>query len=313
MSKGFWPGCAFIMMLLFHSCTDTGRQRGNEKVFAGRLSVVADVGLEKIMRQQAEVFRNLYDSVEVAESYADEATMMEQFRRGEVNVMLLTRKLTEAERKRMIEQDTLYVRELEVAYDAIVMIGGKGMDDSNMDTALLKSYVSHPTASSPLLVFDSRNSSISSYILRRAEGMKDGGSPKRMFAVASAEEVIDYVAQQPNSIGFIPYQYISDETDRRRAELLKRVKILSLRAQSEEGKAIRASANQSDIAMGYYPLTRPVNVVIRYGHQDNPEWWFMSFLYREKGAKVFLKAGFVPARIPQREINVNTGEIPVIK
>lgn len=117
-------------------------------------------------------------------------------------------------------------------------------------------------------------------------GYKEKISPN-VFAVQSVSEVIEYVSQNKNAIGFIPFNAVSDTDDGRVKKILENVKILSLRAKSKDGETLRVSANQSDIAAGDYPLIRTVNAVTRYTYEDNLELLLVGFLSREKGAKIF--------------------------
>lgn len=316
MIRGIWFLSTCIWFSFLASCggdRSSGSANNFKKVYTGRLNIVADAGLESIIRQQAAVFASRYDSLSVQTEFKDEASMFDDFRKGTADVLILTRALSEAEKQRLKKEDTIYIRELEIARDAIALIGNKAFDDARLDSILLKRYFNglKPEANDPVLVFDNKNASIVKHLFKWAGS--EGKAPANVYAAATTEDVVNYVEQQPNSIGFIPYGYVSDEDEAGMQTLTKRVKILSLRSQNEEGKAIRVSANQSDIATGEYPLTRSVNAVIRYGHLDNPEWLFMNFLFREKGAKVFLKAGFVPAKMPERDIIVNTGEMPITK
>jgi phosphate transport system substrate-binding protein len=169
----------------------------------------------------------------------------------------------------------------------------------------LKSYFNPnaDTSKSLRMVFDGQNSSTVAYVLSTL-GYKDKVSPN-VYAMHSVDEVIDYIEKNDMAIGFVPFSFVSDTDDDRVKKALKRIKILSLRTIDKEGEEIEVSANQSDIALGAYPLIRQINVVSRFSYSDNLQWLFMNFLYKERGARIFLKDGLIPARMPPREINVN--------
>ena len=52
-----------------------------------------------------------------------------------------------------------------------------------------------------------------------------------------------------------------------------------------------------------------MNAVTRYTYEDNLELLLVGFLSREKGAKIFLKAGLIPVKMPERTIVVNESEV----
>jgi phosphate transport system substrate-binding protein len=314
MNRGFSKYSFLFLAVVLFSCADkksslpehySTRYDG----YRGQFTVACDAGLEPIIRQQKEVFEFIYDSVQLNIRYEAEKEMFDDFRSKKATVMLLAHPLTEAEINNLKTRDTIYIKELPVAYDAVALIGNPAFDDSKLDTDLLKKYFSPQSslASAPRLVFDNQHSSLVRFVLDYL-GYKEKLSPN-VFALQSGKEVIDYVAENKNAIGLIPFNLISDTDDERIKEVRKRIKILSLRAKTKDGEIIRVSANQSDILTGDYPLIRTVDVVTRFTHEDNLESLFMSFLTREKGSKIFLKAGLIPIKMQERDIIVNEGEL----
>lgn len=276
--------------------------------YKGIVNIAVDAGLEPIIKQQVEVFEYAYDSVDVVPLYVNEKEAIAAFKSRKTSLLILSRNLDKAERKEWEEKDTLFIRDMEVAYDAVALVGNKKYNDAQLNMAQLKSYFGNTAGSGPKLVFDDKNSSCVSEVLK-ALGHNAETVSENVYALHSAQEVIDYVAKEENAIGFIPFGFVSDEDDDRVKTLLDRVKILSLRVKDKDGKEIRVSANQSDIAVGLYPLRRTITAMERFTYEDNKEWRLANFMYQERGAKIFLKAGLVPAKMPNREIIVNTGPL----
>ena len=277
---------------------------GKTKMYSGELSVAVDRTLQPILQQEAEVFQFLYDSVQINTTYGNEQEILAQFSEGKAGVLVLARELTAAEKAMLKEKDTIYTLEMKVAYDAVALVANNSFNDEKLDVAALAGYFSSKNKSSTKLVFESTRSSCVDYVLNTL-GYREKVS-SNVYALKTVEEVIAYVEQNKDAIGFVPYSFLSDTDDERVKQVLKRIKILSLRTQNEKGEQETVSANQSDIASGTYPLIRTVNTVTRYTHTDNLERLFVNFLYKEKGAKIFLKAGLIPLKMPEREINVNT-------
>ncbi len=306
-----WSICFFLIL---SSCaqkkaTDETKEQGKYRVYKGELNIAVDATLEPIIRQQEEVFDYVYDSVQTNFSYRNEKEMFEDFKSKKATVLLLSRELEKSEINDLKNLDTIYIRQLPVAYDAVALIGNRSFDDKYLDMESLKRYFdpNNSSPSTPKLVFENQYSSTVRFVLN-ALGYKEKVSPN-VFAVQSAAEVIEYVSKNKNTIGFIPFNMVSDGDDDRVKKTLENIKILSLRAKSKEGETIRVSANQSDIAAGDYPLIRTVNTVTRYTYEDNLELLLVGFLSREKGAKIFLKAGLIPVKMPEREIIVNESEV----
>lgn len=282
--------------------------RSKEKVYKGELTLLCDVGLEPIIKQQVEVFEYLYDSVKINTRYVSEEEALSQFTKQKKGVVILSREVEKAERESFKKKDTLHLREMPVAYDAVALIGNNAYNDNALTIDELKSYFDpNSKRKNKRMVFDNQNSSTVNYIVGKL-GYKDKVSGN-VFALKTVEEVIAYVEQNTEAIGFIPYSFISDTDDDKVKTTLKRIKILSLQTLNTKGVKVAVSANQSDISDGSYPLIRKLNVISKFTYADDLEWLFMNFLYKEKGAKIFLKAGLIPVRTPEREITVNTGEM----
>jgi phosphate transport system substrate-binding protein len=281
-------------------------QAGRNKVYKGELNVMADAGLESVLKQEQEVFEFIYDSTKLNISYGTEADMMSAFRTKKASTVVFTRELDAKEKEALKINDTIYVRELTVAYDAVALIANKAYNDSRLDMAALKTYFDPAgnKSTSAQLVFAGQGASAVNYVLGKL-GYKEKISAN-VYALKSVEEVIDYVEKNNTAIGFVPFNAISDTDDERVKAIMKRIKVLSLRAKDENGQDRKVSANQSDIAEGIYPLTRSINAISRFTYEDNLDWLFVNFMYKERGAKIFLKAGLIPAKMPEREIKVNT-------
>jgi phosphate transport system substrate-binding protein len=277
---------------------------GKNKIYKGELTVSVDETLQTVLKQEAEVFQFLYDSIQLNTTYGNESELLSRFRNGKADVLVLARELKESEKQALKEQDTIYTLEMRVAYDAVALIGNAGFNDNDLDIAFLKSLFDVKNKNGYKLVFESNHSSCVDYVLNTL-GYKEKVSGN-VYGLKSPDEVIAYVEQNKDAIGFIPYSFLSDTDDERVKGILKRIKILSLRVQNSKGEVEKVSANQSDIASGTYPLIRTVNTITRFTHSDNLERLFVNFLYKEKGARIFLKAGLIPANMPEREINVNT-------
>ncbi len=281
---------------------------GKDKIYKGELLVLCDGGLEPILKQQVDVFEFVYDSVNVDIAYRTEGDVLQEFRKRKSGVAVLSRAMDKAEKDDFIKRDTLHIREMPVAYDAVAMIGNVKFDDSKLTLDGLKGLFDPRNIDSKTrMVFEDKNSSTVNYVLGKLGYTNKVSS--NVNALNSVDEVIAYVEKNTEAIGFIPYSFISDADDEKVQAVLKRIKILSLHTVNKEGEKVRVSANQSDIADGSYPLIRTINVMSRFTYSDDLEWLFMNFLYKEKGARIFLKAGLIPIRAPEREINVNTGDM----
>jgi len=303
-----------LVSCFFASCSQRAPEKSgkgdasNEQVVDStgtRLNVDADPGIEHVLNYEKHIFEFQNDSLRVNISYKNEAEMLEDFRTGKADVLVMARELDTVEKESLISRDTIYVRELQVAYDAVALVGNKAFNDADLDMEKLKNAF-NPAANDPAsyqMVFDDQQSSVVKFMLRKL-GYKEKVS-SHVYALKSPAEVIEYVKKDKNAIGFVPFNFISDFADSGTMRIFDSVKILSLRSKDEDGNSIRVSANQVDIVTGHYPLRRNICTVMRYNYK-HLDWQFVNFLYKERGARIFMKDGLIPAHIPALDIEVNT-------
>jgi len=276
-----------------------------EKTYKGHLHIVIDESLKPVMTQQVDLFTYYFDSVTVATEYLPEAEVMNKLRSKSADVAVFARILTENEKSVFKSKDTLYVRELCVAYDAIAMItaaDNKFQLDSTTISRVLSGADSRYT-----FLFEESNSSVTKWIVTKYGNIN---SPvKNVYNTNGIENMLKYLQANKKSVGFIPYNLIADEDQSVGSNLLNGLKLVAMPSALDTLDDGFVTASQGDIAEGIYPLTRQINAVMQYGHKDDLPWLFLNFLYKQKAAKVFLKAGLIPALIPEREIKVNTEEL----
>lgn len=305
---------AAVFALHVNSCHTSGEKRkdnqvtlvenGKIKGYAGNLIAGVDESIADIARLQAEVFEYEYESVNLTLKEYNSNELLSSFRKHETTIILTTRQLSDNERDEIKRMDSILVREVIIAYDAIAMIVHKDYQGETPDSAALRSYfTANKSSGSPALVFDNEKSGSAAFILDKFK-IKENTSGN-IYALKNTDEVIGYIQSNKNAIGFVPYNVISDMDDPSVQKTLEQVKVLGIKTLNEKGEPVIATANQSDIAAGYYLLKRTIIALMPFRYSDSLEWLWVSFLSKEKGARIFLKAGFVPYKIPEREIIVN--------
>src|SRR6185436_7266847 len=97
-------------------------------------------GLEPVLKQQLEIFEFAHDSVKISVQYKTDKEMLDDLRQRKAQVLVTTRMLEEAEKEALKEKDTVYIREITVAHDAVALIGNRKFDDKALDVEQLKTY-----------------------------------------------------------------------------------------------------------------------------------------------------------------------------
>ena len=138
--------------------------------------------------------------------------------------------------------------------------------------------------------------------------------PKNSFEVKTCDAIIDYVAKNQNAIGIIGVNWISDDNDSVSNKFLDKVTVMELNSKTSFNKSADDfyKPYQAYIATKAYPLKREMYAITREPRAGLATG-FASFLASEKGQRIFLRSGLVPATMPVRLVEVTNRDIKIEK
>jgi phosphate transport system substrate-binding protein len=123
-------------------------------------------------------------------------------------------------------------------------------------------------------------------------------------ALNNNRDVIDFVAKTPNALGIIGVNWISNQRDTTCMGFLDKIKVIAVSKEDVATEANSFQPYQAYLANGQYAFTRNVYVILadpRIGLTSG----FTSFLTSDRGQRIILKSGILPATQPVRIIQVN--------
>ena len=278
---------------------------------SGFISISADESFRRIVQQEIDVFESIYTMAGIDPIYASEVDAINLLLKDSVRLIVSTRRLTDAE-KAGLEEKKFFPKEFKVASDAIALIVNRQNPDSIISLKdLSRILTGEVTEWSELypgsklgklqLVFDNPNSSTVRYAIDSiCRGRPLAGS---LHAQKSNAEVIDFVSQSPSAIGVIGVSWVGSESDSTNLSFSDRVTVMAV---SREEKATEQNSYkpfQAYMALGDYPLMRDVYVILtdpRSGLASG----FSTFLASDRGQRIILRAGLMPATQNVRIVNV---------
>jgi phosphate transport system substrate-binding protein len=227
-----------------------------------------------------------------------------------VRIIVINRNLT-ADEDKILRSQKIIPKVTKIAYDAIAFIINK----DNADTVLQYEQIAdifsgkitnwnQINKSSKLgeiaMVFDNNKSGNPRYFKEKFKMSNE--FPKTCYAVNSNEEVINFVEKNKNAIGIVSVNWISDTQDTVSHRFLSKIKVAGVSDEDfSEGPFMKPY--QGYIAEGSYPFIRDVYVINRE-YFSGLGTGFAQFIAGEKGQRIFLKSGLVPATMPIRLVEV---------
>lgn len=287
----------------FLSCSDKGKDgKQIDTPTSGYIKIAVDESLRPLIEAEIDVFESIYAQADIEPVYMSEENAIQALLQDSVRLAIVTRKLVENEKQRILVEN-ITPRELDIATGAAALIVNKANADTLLRMSQLKEIVTgsitdwkqiNPKSPSlPLVVvFDKPASGMARFLMDSVAQVKT--LPSNFFAVNTNEEVINYVTKTPNAIGIIGVEWISDHDDSTANRFLSTVKVMGLARDEKHFKPFQAY-----IATHDYPLTRKTTVISREARAGLGNG-FIAFLMSEKGQRIVLKAGLVPATMPIR-------------
>lgn len=302
----------FGVTALLLACNN-GVQKHSDTSTSGNITVTVDESLKPIIEAEREVFEALYPNAKLNMVYTNEYDAIQQVMKDSARIAIVSRNLL-PEEKEPFDKRKINPRNIVIGYDAIGII----MNRSRQDTILTMDQVANilngtyktwkdlgkNNNTDPLrVVFDNGKSGAVRHL--RDSLLKGGELAKHCYAVNSNPEVISQVEADKNAIGIIGVSWISDKDDTTSNNFVKKIRVVSLVPKDPQtAEAPVMKPYQAYIALKQYPLYRSITIINpegRYGLGTG----FASFINSDKGQRIILKSGLVPANAPVRIIQLN--------
>ncbi|MBT1704941.1 PstS family phosphate ABC transporter substrate-binding protein [Chryseosolibacter indicus] len=296
---------AVILFLFFISCRDTDKNgRLLDTPTTGSIKISADESLRPLIETEVETFNSIYTKAKVEVLYLPEIEAMEELMKDSVRLAIVTRHLVPEERA-YFKEKRITPDEVDIALSGAAIIVNPERKDTLISMAQLKQILSGTvsnwnqlgsrTNAGIEIVFDNPKSGLVRYL--KDSIAKVDKLPANCYAVENNEAVVDYVSKNPNALGLIGVEWISDDPTTN--TFLKKVKVVGV-----SGDSTHFQPYQAYMALKHYPLMRTITVINRET-RTGLGTGFSSFLASERGQRIILKTGLVPKTMPVRIIEVN--------
>lgn len=297
--KGFAFFSVTIISLMLISCKNEG-STGQQSYTSGRENILVDESFAPILEDVEYIFESTYSDASLRLIMKSENELLNLFLSDTAQVAVLSRLLSKEE-SRYFESRNIKIRVNRFAVDGIALITHKSSKDSTANVSDIISRLQGKDSPIRNLVFDNANSSTIRYFKELA-GINDI-PVEGIYALKSNSEVVKYVNDNPGSVGVVGVNWMVQPPVELEG-IVENLKILGVRnLVGKPGSDAYYKPNQSDIALGLYPLTRSLYIINCEGGAGLGTG-FASFLAGERGQRIVLKSGLLPDSIPSREINI---------
>ncbi len=309
----YLPDRAVVLMILLLSvvvsCRPGGTKKLNETPTRGNIRIMADESFEPLVDTEVKTFTSLYQNATIKADFKAEVDLINDFMNDSVKVIVTSKKLTEDQIQYL--RDTLIVaRTTSFAWDALALITNRDNKDTLLRYSnirdIFKGRIKNWKDINPgsdrneiSVIFDNTKSGNIRYFKELFE--IDSTLGENFFAVNSNAEVVDFVSRNPDALGIISVNWISDKDDSLSMSFSKRVNIIAVSQELYDGYYYRPY--QGFIYDKSYPFVREIFFISRETFTGLGSG-FIQFATAEQGQKIVLKSGLVPAMMPIRLVQI---------
>ena len=274
---------------------------------AGSITISVDESLRPLIDAEVAAFEGIYRNAHIRVIYTSEGEAIDALLNDSARLSIVTRRLVASEENLLMDQK-IVSKQLTMATDGIALIVNRQNPDTLIQLQDLKKILlgdikawnapDKNSATLPLeVVFDQPNSGIIRYLKDSLITLET--LPDNCFALKGNSAVVEYVSKNPQAMGLIDVSWISDSDDSTANSFLGSIRVMGISRDS-----VFYQPYQAYIAQGQYPLRRDVVMISREARAGLASG-FMAFVASDKGQRIVLKSGLVPATMPIRIIEVN--------
>jgi phosphate transport system substrate-binding protein len=281
--------------------------------------VAIDETLQPVMEAELKAFRELYPKFAIQVLFTNEREAIRLFLADSAQVALIPRPLSSQEKDWFRAKIKFTPKETPFATDAVLLIVHPANPDSQLSLSqirsILKGEVRDWKALNPKreksgeiqVVFDNNHSSLLRYM--QDSLLRGDTLASNVFAARSNPQVIEYIQNNPNAIGVIGYNWLSDKKDSTVQNYLSKTRMVGI---GEEGKeAVKLDEYiMYKISQQKYPLLRKFYFWNREGKMG-PATAFVSYAAGKDGQLIAFKADLLPANEVIRLVEVKESKVKV--
>jgi len=300
----------FGLLVILTSCGSMGKTAVDETPTRGNIRIVSDESFQPLIETEVFTFTHLYSNAKIKPVYKPEYDVINDFMNDSVKVIVTSKKLSDYQIQYL--RDTLIIaRTTTYAYDALALI----TNPKNKDTLIkyntvkdiflgkIKTWkdVDEKSKLGDISVIFDNNKSGNIRYFKELFDIKDTLG-KNFYAVNNNAEVINYVSNNPNALGIISVNWISDRDDSLTMSFISKVNVLAVSQQYiNDGSYYRPQ--QGFIYDKSYPFVRDIYLISRETFRGLGSG-FINWACAEQGQRVVLKSGLVPATMPIRLVQI---------
>lgn len=260
--------------------------------YRGKVYISADESFKPVVDEQVKVYESNFPGTDIEVQYKSEAECLKDLLTDSIRLIVATRRIMPGEKTLVVDSLKVSPESKVMARDAVAVIVHPLAKDSMFTMAEIKAILEGNFNKKLIPVFDGVQATSTVRFIVDSVLKTNSLSPDAM-AARTSEGVIDYVANNPQAVGFIGVNWIGNKEDSAQVSFLKKVKIAYLESTDLPGKYVLPV--QYNIYARRYPMIRDLVYILKEKYRGLGNG-FADFMTGEAGQRIFRRAYLMPAQ-----------------
>jgi phosphate transport system substrate-binding protein len=292
--KRCFPSFQYALVALFFTGCHSGPYIPVETPTSGTIHISVDESFKPVIDSQLKVFESSFPDAHVLVDYKPEAACLKDIYNDSTRLVIITRGLSLPEEKYFNDTAKTPAVSGILAYDAVALVVNNHSQDTLMSMDEVRALLEGKGKKNMEAVMDGVSAtSTVRYVMDSILVGKTLG--KNVIAARSSPQVISYIADHENAVGFIGVNWVGDQEDSLDLAFLQKVKVVAIQCDRCTDKPY-VYPFQANIVFKKYPMVRGLYYILKEnfsGVGNN----FINFLVNERGQLIFKRSYLVPARM----------------
>ena len=291
------------VLLIAYSCSSK-KTDVSDTPNEGTIYISVEQSFRPVIEQQIKMYENSYPGTHIIATYKPEAECLRDFFNDSITRMAIVSRALTPDEDRAMKRKLGYLPGCQqVASDAVVLILHPNRKDSLFTLDGLRNELSGK-ANGNVFVFDGQRATGTVRYIRDSILKGAMYNTANVGAKNSASEVINFVANNEDAIGFVGISEIGNPEDSSQFNLRKQIKFGYVRCDVCQDSPYVMPLQQS-LNTRRYPLTRGMYYAIKENYTGLGSG-FSSFLKYERGQLIFRRSYLSPImNLNDRNVEIN--------
>lgn len=218
----------------------------------GRIRISVEESFKPFIEQELKVFALSFPNASIEVAYKSEIDCFKDLASDSTRMIIVTRGLDKKEQANYKDQLSYAPTFGILAYNAIAVVVNKKSKDSVFTMAELTAVLSGKNKKQ--VVMDGSNLTGIVRFLKDSL-LHETAFGKNVVSANGSEEVISYIKNNPNAIGFVGMNWVGDNYDPKQIEDRKTIKMALVECTLCIEKGYYSQPSQANISQGHYSLS----------------------------------------------------------